>query len=111
MRTLSRQRIEAFARRKNVRTITPELIRDKYAEWGAGSARQKMTLEWADSARKRIGRIPEFVRGMVILEVERCVREMGKDSVTDEMIDRVSGIWEKTGAFHSDANPDLYKER
>ena len=111
IRTLSRQRIEAFAKRKNVSTITPELIGDKYAEWGVASARQKMTLEWTNSARKRIDRIPEFVRGMVILEIERFAREMGKGNVTDEVIDRVSGIWEKTGAFHSDANPDLFKER
>jgi nucleotide-binding universal stress UspA family protein len=111
IRELSRQRIEAFAKRKNVTTITPELIGDKYAEWGVASARQKMTLEWTDGARKRIERIPEFVRGMVILEVERRAREMGKASVTDDVIDQVSGIWETTGAFHSDADPDLYKKR
>jgi nucleotide-binding universal stress UspA family protein len=111
IRTLSRQRIEVFAKRKNVTTITPELIGEKYAEWGAGSAKQQMTLSWADGARKRIDRIPDFVRGMVILEVERRAREMGKDTVTDDVIDQVSGIWETTGAFHSDADPDLYKKR
>ncbi len=109
MRALTRQRIEAFARRRNVTTITPALMDEKYAEWGAGSAQQRMTLDWAATALAGIGRIPGFVRGMVILEIERCAREMGKDAVTDEVIARASTAWNRSGAFHSDANPDFYK--
>ena len=109
MRALTRQRIEAFAKRHDVTTITPALIDEKYADWGSGSAKQKMTLKWEKTALERINRIPPFVRGMVILEMERCAREMGKDTVTNEVFDRASGTWEKSGTFHSESNPDFYR--
>ena len=109
MRALTRRRVEAFALRQNVDTVTPALIDDKYAEWAAGSAKQKMNLAWTDSALARFDRIPGFVRGMVILEVERCAREMGEETVTEDVIDRATGVWEKFRAFHSQANPGLYK--
>jgi nucleotide-binding universal stress UspA family protein len=109
IRTMTRQRIEVFARRQGARTITPALVDEKYAEWAAGSAKQKMNLKWRKTALARIDRIPEFVRGMVILEVEHCARKMGKDTVTEDVIDKANGIWEKSGAFHLDANPNLYK--
>ena len=111
MRAMARQRIEAFARHHNVRTITPALVDEKYTEWAAGSAKRQMTLPWEETARDRIMRIPGFVRGMVILEVERCAREMGKDTVTGEVIERAYGTWEKAGAFHSEKTPDFYKSR
>ncbi|MFQ5617548.1 MAG: universal stress protein [Rhodospirillales bacterium] len=109
MRTMARQRIEAFARRHHVDTITPALVVEKYTEWATGSAKQQMTLPWEERARGRIMRIPGFVRGMVILEVERCARGMGKDTVTGEVIERAYGTWETSGAFHSEKTPGLYK--
>lgn len=109
-RTLTRQRIEALARRYNTTTITPALIEEKYAEWGRGSAKQEMTLAWADTALERINRIPGFVRGMVILEVERRAREMGRNTVTEAVIDRASSVWKESGVFHSEADPGLYKQ-
>ena len=110
IRTLTRQRIETFARRHGARTITPALLDEKYAEWGEGSARQRMSLEWEDKALARIERIPEFVRGMVVLEIERCAREMGKDTVTEEVIGKAKSVWAGSGAFHSEAHPDLYRQ-
>jgi hypothetical protein len=108
-RSLTRQRIEAFAERHNVTTITPALLDEKYAEWAAGSAKRKVTLAWEDSALERINRIPGFVRGMVILEVERCAREMEQDTVTHAAIDRATSVWKRSGVFHSETNPDFYK--
>ena len=110
MRDMTRQRVEAFARRNGVETITPDLIERKYAEWGKGSAKQKQRLEWDDAATERIARIPDFVRGMVMLEIERCAREAGSNVVTEEVIDAASGSWEKLGAFHSGNTPEQYKE-
>ncbi len=108
-RSLTRQRIEAFAARHNVTTITPALLDEKYAEWAAGSAKRKVTLAWEDSALERIDRIPGLVRGMVILEVERCAREMEQDTVTHAVIDRATSVWKRSGVFHSETNPDFYK--
>jgi nucleotide-binding universal stress UspA family protein len=101
MREMTRQRVEAFARRKGVKTVSAELVDEKYAEWAAGSEKQCATLSWDESAWKRIQRIPNFVRGMVILEVERCAKEMGVNTVTNVVVDKVSAVWGKTGRFHA----------
>jgi hypothetical protein len=108
MRTLTRRRLEVFARRHGVGAITPALVDEKYAEWAEGSAKQRPTLKWRQTALARVDGIPGFVRGMVILEIERCAAEMGSDTVTDEVIDRAMETWQASGVFHSEADPDLY---
>ncbi|MCF6337111.1 MAG: universal stress protein [Gammaproteobacteria bacterium] len=110
MRDLTRQRIETFAQRKGAMEITPELIDEKYHEWSEGSEKQQRLLTWNDTALQRIERIPDFVRGMVIKEVERCAHEQGSDTVTPEILGQAMSSWEGMGAFHSEANPDLYKD-
>ena len=101
MREMTLKRVEAFARRHGTTTITEDLVREKYAEWAKGSARQETSLDWEETALKRINRIPGFVRGMVILEVERCARDSGRDAVTNSVIDQASGHWRESGVFHS----------
>ncbi len=110
MRDLTRQRVETFAQHKGVTDITPELIDEKYREWGEGSEKQQCQLSWNDDAQQRIERIPDFVRGMVIKEVERCARKQGSDTVTLEILGQAMSSWEGMGAFHSEANPGLYSD-
>ncbi len=109
MRDLTRQRIEAFAKRNEVTEITPQLIAEKYREWGDGSEKLQRQLDWSDEALQRIERIPDFVRGMVVKEVERCALEQGIDTVTPESLSKAMGRWKDMGVFHSESNPDLYK--
>ena len=111
VREMTRQRVEVYASRHDARVITAALVEEKYADWSQGSARRKMTLDWEDKALARINRIPEFVRPMVIHEVERCARMMGLDRVIEAAIDQATGVWEESGAFHSEADPELYKQR
>jgi len=110
MRDLTRQRIETFAQRKGTTNITPALIDEKYREWGEGSEKQQRLLTWNNDALQRIERIPGFVRGMVIKEVERCAHERGSDTVTPEILGQAMNSWKGMSAFHSEANPDLYKD-
>ena len=56
-----------------------------------------------------MNRIPGFVRGMVIIEVERCAGEMGLDIVTDAVIDQATSAWRESGLFHSANSPNLYQ--
>jgi len=109
MRDLTRKRVEAFARRTGVARIDNELIDAKYAHWGEGSALQHAEMEWEEDALARVGRIPVFVRGMVIKEIERCAREIGSEVVEQAALDRASHAWEAGGTFHSDMFPDQYK--
>lgn len=104
MRQLTRERIESFANRKGARQIDNALIDAKYAEWGEGSSKQSMEMEWEDEALSRIQRIPDFVRGMVIKEVERCAREKGEQRVGINALNRASSSWEQGGKFHSEAD-------
>jgi len=110
MRQLTRQRIESFAGRKGASQIDNALIDAKYAEWGEGSARQDMEMEWEDEALSRIQRIPDFVRGMVIREVEHCARERGDQRVGLETLTKAGSAWEMGGTFHSEAHPDQYSD-
>ena len=109
IRDLTRERVAAFAKRKGVDRITPELIDEKYSEWASGSSKQRMELEWDPAAAQRIQRVPDFVRGMVIKEVERCARANGMGTVTADAITKALESWERLSEFHSEKRPDLYK--
>ena len=100
MRDMTRQRIEAFAERTKVKDITLQLVEEKYAEWMAGFSKQAETMPWDEAAAERVKRIPDFVRGMVMLEVERQARDLGLDRVTGDAIDAASAKWEASGMFH-----------
>ncbi|MHA1565909.1 MAG: universal stress protein [Alphaproteobacteria bacterium] len=109
MREMTRERVEAFARNGGAETITLELVEEKYATWAAGSAKRKIQMERDAEASLRIQRIPDFIRPMVVLEIERCAREMGLDVITGAAIDKAGEAWEESGAFHSDGAPGQYK--
>jgi len=109
MRDLTRKRVEAFARRTGVKLIDNALIDAKYEHWGKGSAGQHAEMAWEDEALARVQRIPDFVRGMVIKEIERCAREIGSPVVGQAALDRASHAWEVGGTFHSDMFPNQYK--
>ena len=109
MRDLTRQRVEQFAKKHGTHEITEALVEEKYSEWAAGSREKSSTMAWEESARARIEKIPDFVKGMVMLEVERCARELGLEQVTHAAVDKASQSWEMGSGFHSESNPDQYK--
>ncbi len=124
MRNLTRQRVEQFAKKHGTSEITEALVEEKYSEWAAGSSRKKSSMVWEESAKARIEKIPEFVKGMVVLEVERCAHELGLEQVTHAAVDKASQTWEMGSGFHkvnyaegvregalgySESNPDQYK--
>jgi hypothetical protein len=108
MRGMTERRVEAFARRKGETVITSQLLDEKYAEWGAGSKKQSAHLSWDTAAWQRMEQIPEFIRGMVIKEVERCAQQLGADSVTTDVLSHAHGSWSEKGVFHSEASPTQY---
>ncbi len=110
MREMTRQRVETFARQSGVSMITLALVEEKYASWAEGSAKRKSSLPRTPDAAARIERIPEFIRPMVVQEIERCAREMGLDTVTGAAIDKAGESWEGMGAFHSENVPGQYKK-
>jgi len=110
IRSMTQRRVEAFVKCKGNTVVTLELLEEKYAEWAAGSAKHKAHLNWDDPAWQRIQQIPEFVRGMVINEVEHCAQQLGVDSVTADVIAQACDSWSDKGAFHSATAPNQYVE-
>ncbi len=108
MRTMTQRRVEAFARRRGEAVITSELLEEKYAEWAGGSAKQSAHLHWDDSAWDRIQQIPEFVRGMVIKEMEHCAQQLGVNSVTTDVMAHARDSWSDKGIFHSEGGQNQY---
>ncbi len=108
MRDLTRKRIEAFAVRQGLNEVSNELIERKYLEWETGSAKQPNTMPQTDEVRRTIAKIPEFVRGMVVTEMERCARDLNLTEVTSEVLRHARGSWAEKGSFHSDLSPSQY---
>ncbi|WP_426417639.1 universal stress protein [Aestuariirhabdus sp. LZHN29] len=109
MRQMTRQRVEAHALKLKQGEVTLALMEDKYDQWEQDSQGQQMSLPWDEAAERRIARIPDFVRGMVIKEVERCAREKGLERVNLEVMKEANSGWLDSGGFHSEHNPDQYQ--
>jgi radical SAM protein with 4Fe4S-binding SPASM domain len=54
-----------------------------------GAAGAATALAWTEGARRRMGRVPSFVRGVVEARVEAFARREGLSTVTEELLDRV----------------------
>ncbi len=50
-------------------------------------------LTWDDDAKDRVGKIPYFIRGMIIKQIERFTREKGESKVTCSIVDEVKDNW------------------
>ena len=100
MRDLTRQRVCAMARSEGLDRVTLEVVERKYAGWEEGSAQVDSILYWTPEAEARIQRIPPFVRGMVIKEIERRAIEQGKGEVGVDVIEGATSAWRETGGFH-----------
>lgn len=110
MRDLTRQRVEKFARAKGSQVVTPEIMSEKYADWGKGSEMQHQTMAWDAAALHRLERIPAFVRGMIMKEMENCARESNAEQVTTAIMEKAGSSWAQSSRFHSEQNPDQYQD-
>lgn len=109
MRDLTRQRVDVFAKKKGYVEITPAVIDEKYGQWSDGVT-EDQTMEWDQTAFARLQRVPDFVKGMIIKEVEQCARANSATVVTNDIMDRASSTWSSSGSFHSEKDPDLYAQ-
>jgi hypothetical protein len=109
MRNLTRQRIEVMARKMKAEEVTIAVMDAKYEEWGEGSAKQAASMPWDAASEAKIARIPDFVRGMVIKEAERCAQTLGQTTVTADILRKASSAWSQEGVFHSESKPDQYQ--
>ena len=64
------------------------LIARREVTYGAAAA---PGLAWSDAARERLGRIPSFVRGIVVKRIEDYARARGLSTITPEMLSEIRG--------------------
>ncbi|MFY9269549.1 MAG: universal stress protein [Candidatus Manganitrophaceae bacterium] len=93
IRDMTRWRIEVDARKKGLREINPSIIDAKYSEWAQVSRKVDRHHPWDAEAENRIARIPSFVRGTVIKEIESYASEKGIGRITIEILDQVTERW------------------
>ncbi len=96
LRDMIRWRIEVDARKKAISTIDPVVIKAKYQEWSQASHQVERSLSWDCEASIRISKIPPFVQGTVIKEMETYAKENGLDAVTSSILDQVTDQWAAT---------------
>ena len=106
MREMTKWRIEAFVRKSGSPQVTEELIEQKYQYWGEGSKKIEKELAWNKEAIEKIEKIPPFVRGMVIKEVENEAKKRGEKTVTPETLSSVRTKWSHSMEFHSEYQKD-----
>ncbi|MDB5104870.1 MAG: hypothetical protein JWP91_2559 [Fibrobacteres bacterium] len=100
MRNMTRCRVEKWARAGGVETVDMDVMDGKYGSWGDGSAKIVLELEWSEDATARVSRIPEFIRGMVMKEIERRAKSEGRPKVEAGDIDQAMQHWSGPGGFH-----------
>ena len=66
-----------------------ELVQTGEKSVSYGSDARETTLAWTPEAEARVGRIPSFVRGVVVDRVETWARENGHHEVTAEMLSQM----------------------
>ena len=103
-REMVRWRVEWFARKRDLGSvITPEMVDGKLSAWGEVSREieaKGSAIPWSESARQRLERIPESVRGEVMQAVEGNAVARGATTITDEHLDAMREQWVRSGDFH-----------
>ena len=106
LRKLTRWRVEEMARQTGQSTVTVDLVEAKYRRWAEGSGKATSDLTWTRDATRRIERIPDVVRGMVIAGVELYAKSLKIDEIDSAFVDESIRMWAATGRFHDPPAPD-----
>ncbi|MBI3755585.1 MAG: hypothetical protein HY265_05440, partial [Deltaproteobacteria bacterium] len=102
MRDMTRWRIEKMARQKDLADVTLDLMQEKYDYWAEGSAKVRKKLPWTKEADEKVLRIPAFIRGMVIKEIEALAEKRGLKEVPPELLAEAKEKWGASMEFHSE---------
>ena len=100
MRDMTRRRVEKWSRAAGRSRVDLEVVEGKYGSWAAGSPAAGQGLPWTDEAKARIERVPDFIRPMVMKELERRVKAAGKTQVEAAELDEAMRHWSGSGRFH-----------
>jgi len=100
MRSMTRRRVEAYAREHGHDQVREGDLAAKLNTWRSGSEAQQASLPWSSAAKEKLVRIPDVVRGMVMLEVERYVAAEGLEGVSAQSVQDAMEKWASEQTFH-----------
>ena len=93
MRTMTKCRIEHWARKCEHRRVTLKVVEAKYKSWEEGSGGQQKELDWTQDAVLRVEKVPAFIRPMIVKEIERNAQALGKHRVNPAVLDMIIANW------------------
>jgi len=99
-RDMTRKAAETIARNGGVDEIDGGFLQQVLNTFTEGSGEIEETLEWDESARQRIAKAPDMVRGMLVQEIEIWAKNNGKNRVDNDAVDASKQRWEQQGVFH-----------
>ncbi|WP_260292649.1 universal stress protein [Sedimenticola hydrogenitrophicus] len=101
-RDMSVNAAESIARHNGVRVIDAAFISQVLETIKNGSESAGTSMAWSAEAEQRLSRVPDFVRGMLVREIEDWAGRQGKTTIDREAVDVVRAQWQERGAFHLD---------
>jgi nucleotide-binding universal stress UspA family protein len=101
-RTMTERALNTLARQGDRQRIDVEFVQAVLGVFENGSRSAATGMPWAESARERIERAPEIVRGMLIKEIEGWARRNGLEEVDEGAVEAVKREWQAGGVFHLD---------
>ena len=93
---------ESIAGQNGVQSIEADFIEQVMQTFQAGSETANETLPWDETAKARLQKVPDMIRGMLIKEIEGWATREGLERVTETAVDAVKQKWQERGVFHLD---------
>ncbi|MEN8129546.1 MAG: universal stress protein [Pseudomonadota bacterium] len=101
-RDMTEKAAETLAEHNGVSEIDEAFVEQVLSTFEAGARATSATMPWDDTARRRIHRAPEMVRGMLIKEVEGWAQRHGLNNIDEAAVEAVKTEWQQRGVFHLD---------
>ncbi len=95
---------ETIATQRGLEQIDSDFIQQVMTTFKQGSSQVNESMPWDETARERIARAPDMVRGMLVQEIEGWARREGHERVDTQAVNAVKQVWTERGVFHLDPN-------
>lgn len=97
---MTKWEIEGFCRKKGYVSVTADAVEERYRVWDGIGQKVEARLKWDDEVTIRVEKIPRFIRGMVVREMEKYADKKGEKIVSIETLDSIRDKWMDTQEFH-----------
>ncbi|MCU7846216.1 MAG: universal stress protein [Candidatus Thiodiazotropha sp. (ex Monitilora ramsayi)] len=93
---------ESIARHNGVDQVDEAFLGQVLDTIKNGSEAVETSMPWSRAATERLQKVPDFVRGMLVREIEGWAVREGCESIELEAVDAVKAQWQARGVFHLD---------